>query len=41
MEVLGNWKDGHIRFLTCSPLRLLVAAQIFVAGILQLFMRSG
>lgn len=31
VEDLGNWKDGHIQFLTCSPLRPLAAVQVSVA----------
>lgn len=40
MEALGSWKDGRVPFLTWSLMRLLVAAQISVVDILQLFMSS-
>ena len=33
--------DGHVQFLTCLPLRLLVLTQMFMAGTLHLFMRNG
>lgn len=41
MESLVLDTDGHVQFLTCLPLRLLVLAQILMAGTLHLFMRSG
>lgn len=41
VEFLVNWEDGCIQSLTCSPMRLLVAAQISGVDILELFTSNG